>query len=63
MKRYLCYHHVMFGGKFKYMIPNFGQKFKFEMQNANSNGKCNRLSVKPFIATALFILIPVVVAL
>ena len=23
------------------------------MQNANANGKCNRLSVKPFIATAL----------
>ena len=41
-------------------IPNFGRKFKFEMQNANANakGKCNnRLSVKPFIATALFSLV------
>ncbi len=32
------------------------QNAKCKMQNANANakGKCNRLSVKPFIATALF---------
>ena len=34
------------------------QNAKCKMQNANANakGKCKRLSVKPFIATALFLL-------
>ena len=35
------------------------QNAKCKMQNANANGKCNRLSVKPFIATALFILMSI----
>ena len=52
MNMYLCYHYVPLL-LLLLCYPNFGRKFKFEMQNANAKGKCNRLSVKPFIATAL----------
>ena len=72
MNMYLCYHYVPLL-LLLLCYPNFGRKFKFEMQNAkckmqnakckmqnanaNAKGKCNRLSVKPFIATALFSLV------
>ena len=70
MNMYLCYHYVLLlplllllcylnfwreiqiyeSEKFQILAGNLNSKCK--MQNAN--GKCNRLSVKPFIATALF---------
>ena len=56
MNMYLCYHYVPLL-LLLLCYPNFGRKFKFEMQNANAKGKCNRLSVKPFIATALFLIL------
>ena len=56
MNMYLCYHYVPLL-LLLLCYPNFGRKFKFEMQNANAKGKCNRLSVKPFIATALFVVL------
>ena len=45
-----------FGGKFIYLNQIFGGKFKFKMQNANAKGSGNRLSVKPFISTDLFVI-------
>ena len=35
------------------LAGNLNSKCKMQNANANANGKCNRLSVKPFIATAL----------
>ena len=69
MNMYLCYHYVPLL-LLLLCYPNFGRKFKFEMQNAkckmqnakckmqnaNANGKCNRLSVKPFIVIYCIVL-------
>ena len=52
----LCYLKMLAGNSnARILAGNLNSKCK--MQNANAKGKCNRLSVKPFIATALLYLI------
>ena len=43
-----------FGGKFKYMNQNDSEFLAGHLNLKMQNAKYNRLSVKPFIATALF---------